>query len=87
MPFFLLEAPSLVIIQTCPSSETFTSLTVLASTVMVSIGVILVGSDTSQKYASPFAPQVPVTAKSLPECFPIPGHTHRSDVLTEETKP
>ena len=72
---------------TLPSSEIFTSFTVRASTVTVSIIFISEGSLTSQKYASPFAPQVPVTAKSLPLCFPIPGHIQRSEVLTFEINP
>ena len=48
-PFLRLEAPSRVITATLPSSETFTSFTVLASTVIVSIIAILEGSVTSQK--------------------------------------
>ena len=86
-PFFLFDAPSRVITATSPFSETLTSLTVLASTVTVSMICIFSGSVTSQKYASPFALHVPVTAKSLPLCFPTPGHTQRSDVCTLGTVP
>ena len=80
-PFFRFDAPSLEITPTLPSSEIFTSFTVRASTLMVSIIVILVGSLISQKYASPSALCVPVTAKSLPKCLPTPAQTQRSEVL------
>ena len=45
-----------------PSADTLTSLTVRASILTVAIRSIFAGSVTSQKCASPFAPQVPVTA-------------------------
>ena len=48
-PFFRLEAPSRLITQNLPSSETFTSFTVRASTRTVSISAIAEGSVTSQK--------------------------------------
>ena len=62
IPFFLFEAPSRLITHILPSLETLTSLTVLASTLTLSIFLILAGSVTSQKYDVPSAPQVPVTA-------------------------
>ena len=86
-PFLRFEAPSLDITPTLPSSEIFTSFTVRASTFIVSIISILAGSLISQKYASPSALCVPVTAKSFPLCLPTPGQTHRSEVFTFEIVP
>ena len=62
IPFLRLEAPSRVITAILPSLDTFTSLTVRASTFTVSMVCILRGSVTSQRNASPRAPQVPVIA-------------------------
>ena len=62
IPFLRLEAPSRLITHSLPSAETLTSLTVRASTVTVLMSSMFAGSVTSQKRASPFAPQVPVTA-------------------------
>ena len=86
-PFLRFDAPSLEITPTLPSSEIFTSFTVRASTFIVSIITILAGSLISQKYASPSALCVPVTAKSFPVCLPMPAHTQRSDVLWLEMVP
>ena len=79
-PFLRVDAPSRLITPILPFSEIFTSLTVRASTVTVSMIFKLERSVTSQKYASPLAPHVPVMAKSLPLCLPIPGQSHKSDV-------
>ena len=62
MPFLRFEAPSRLMMQSVPSSETLTSLTVRASTVIRAISSMFFGSVTSQKMESPLAPQVPVTA-------------------------
>ena len=62
MPFLRSEAPSRDSTQMRPSAETLTSLTVRASMVTVEIRSMFAGSVTSQKWASPLAPQVPVTA-------------------------
>ena len=49
MPFLRLEAPSRLMMQSEPSSETFTSLTVRASTVTVSMTDGLAGSETQRE--------------------------------------
>ena len=58
-PFFLFEAPSLVITATLESFETFTSLTILASTFTLSIFFMFSGLVTSHTYAVPLYPIVP----------------------------
>ena len=62
MPFLRLDAPSRLMMQSLPSGETLTSLTVRASTTIVARRSISAGSVTSQKIASPLPPQVPDTA-------------------------
>ena len=86
-PFFRVDAPSRVKTPIRPSADTFTSFTVRASTVTVSMMTRFDGSVTSQKYASPLASQVPVTAKSRSLNSPTPCQTHRSEVNTSVINP
>ena len=62
IPFRRLDAPSREITQTLPSSETFTSLVVRASTMSESVRTGFAGSVTSHQYALPCPLCVPVIA-------------------------
>ena len=62
IPLRRLDAPSREITQTRPSSETFTSLVVRASTTSESVRSGFAGSVTSHQYVLPWALCVPVIA-------------------------